>query len=444
MSVIGYILGSLSIRNFCFAYFFLAPFFINQGMRLPLGPIFLASYMFSGSIVLLQIAKALCSFSHRVAMGKLSAVVLSLAFICSLSVAVNTPGNFLDFDKQFFRYLKFLLPALSCLVMVRIWRREDLSRLYTLAFVLGMVSLLLTATQIAFDIPPVLEDRRYSAFFRDSNHFAILINLLLCFTLPIGIRRILEGGGGAGYPLLNFILMAALGLTGSRSGFLIAAVLAAAAILATRSLKLNLALGALILPFLFLFVAVVESRYAGGRAAMSDLGRIWTYLAGFNMVRENPLFGVGFGNVLDVFQQYGHVYALFIGRPLDIHNAFLEIFAESGILAFLLFSLLMGVPFGRLVRRVASDSRRFYPLADLVGLNIIMVYIIHGMVYPEYLGLDGFWVYYSVVILIMRARIQDPDFEFRLFADDGRGTPSQGGSERAPEAGDDVKNPGKM
>lgn len=413
--VAAYILATASIRNFCLAYFLLAPFFLNQGMRFPLGPIFMAGYLFSLPIVLLTIARALCSFQHVVRFSRLTAVVLALALTCLVSVLVNTPENLLRFEKHFFWYLKFLIPALCFLVMVRVWRREDISRLYSLLFCLVSFSLLLMATQFAFDIPPSLEPSRMSAFFRDSNHFALLLNVLLAFTLPIGIQRIMSGKAGLGYPIINLVLLAAIGMTGSRSGFLITALMAGASILATRAWRVNIGMAALALPFLLFMVAVVRSRYVEGQAALSDMGRLWTYLTGINIVRENPFLGVGFGNILDRFQDYGQVYALLIGRPMDIHNAFLEIFAESGVIAFVLFTLLMGVPFVRLARRVAADSRDFYPLADLVGLNICLIYTVHGMVYPEFLGHDEFWAYYSVVILILRERIRDPQFRIRLF-----------------------------
>lgn len=431
--VAAFILATASIRNFCLAYFLVAPFFINQGVRLPLGPIFLAGYLFSLPIVLLTVAQALCSFRHVVRFGKLTALVLALALVCMVSVLANTPENLLRFEKHFFWYLKALIPALCFLVMVRVWKREDISRLYSLLFCLVSFSLVLTVTQIAFDIPPALEHGRLSSFFRDSNHFAVLLNVLLAFTLPIGIQRMLEGRSGIGYPILNLILLAAVGSTSSRSGFLITALLAGVSILATRRWKVTLTLGTLALPFIGLMAAVLSSRYTSGQAVMSDMGRIWTYLTGLNIIRENPFLGVGFGNILDSYREYGQVYALLMGQPMDIHNAFLGIFAESGVFAFILYALLIGVPFVRLARRVASDSRDFYPLADLVGLNICIIYIVHAMVYPEYLGLDEFWAYYSVVILILRERIRDPGFRIRLF-----------GAGPAGEAGRVLEAPGSV
>jgi O-antigen ligase len=187
-------------------------------------------------------------------------------------------------------------------------------------------------------------------------------------------------GGRAHGCLLR--VLAVLVLTGSRSGFLTAALLLGVSLLATRSWKLNLVLSAAALPVLVAFVVVIESRYSGGKAALSDMGRLWTYLAAVEMIKANPFLGVGFGNILDAYQDYGRIYAALMGRPLDIHNAFLEIFAESGVVALILYTLLLGVPFMRLARRVAADSRDSYPLVDLVGLNICIIYIVHGMVYP--------------------------------------------------------------
>lgn len=433
IQVLGYLLGSLSIRNLSFAYFFMAPFFLNQGLRYPLGPIFLAGYLMSLPILVLAASRALCNLDYRATLSRPAWIVLGLAAACMASVAINTPHNLGRFEKSFFWYLKFLIPALCFLIMSREWRREDFSRLYTLLFTLVLLSLGMTVTQAVVDIPPIIEQGRFSSFFRDSNHYAVLLNVLIAFTLPIGVSRLLVGSHRIGYILLNLVLLVAVGLTGSRSGFLTTALLIGISVLATRSWRINLSLAAAVTPILIFFVLVVQQRYTGGKAALSDLGRLWTYMAALNMIAANPLSGVGFGNILDVFQEYGRLYAALIGRPMDIHNAFLEIFAEAGVVGFTFFSILILYPTWKLGRRAAVDSRHYYPMADLAGFNIAMVFLVHGMVYPEYLGRDDFWVYWSLVIALLRARIRDPGFEFRLFAD-----------LRSPAAGPSGNGPGKL
>jgi O-antigen ligase len=409
---LGFLLGSLNIRNLCFAYFFLAPFFINQGERLPLGAVFGAGYLFSLPIVALFLASRLTAFSPGIKFDKVTWVVSGLLLICFLSVAWNTPWNLLQFDRIFFWYLKFLLPASCFLIMVRVWKVQDLPRLYHLVFILGLLSLLVALMQVAFDFPPMADKGRISSFFRDSNGYALTLDIFLAFSFPLMIWRILRNRPYQAYAFLNAILLITIGFTGSRGCFLITASIMAVSILATRKWKFVFKLALIVSPFLILFSSVFVNRYSAG-ASMSDKGRLWSYLMGIEIVRDRPLLGVGYGNVLDVFGQYGRIYEYMLGKALNIHNAFLEIFAESGVAAFVLYCLLICVPGTILARRVIKDSPVNYPLADLAGLNIVATFFIYGLFFPQFLGHDNFWVYYSVVILLMRARIRDPDFHFR-------------------------------
>jgi O-antigen ligase len=126
------------------------------------------------------------------------------------------------------------------------------------------------------------------------------------------------------------------------------------------------------------------------------------------MIRENPLLGIGFGNVLERFGEFGKLFSFAMGRPLEIHNAFLEVFAEGGVGAFLIFAAMLFIPFGILFKRAGFPALEGYPLLSIAGLNIIFGIIIYCFFYPEFLGHDDFWAYFVLVFLILRSKEEIP------------------------------------
>jgi O-antigen ligase len=78
--------------------------------------------------------------------------------------------------------------------------------------------------------------------------------------------------------------------------------------------------------------AVLAQRFADGDSS----GRTDLWAAAFNMVAARPWTGVGLGNYPVVSVQYMDAATtqteLFIGAPRTVHNAFIEVYAELGVI----------------------------------------------------------------------------------------------------------------
>src|SRR5690606_20636929 len=100
-----------------------------------------------------------------------------------------------------------------------------------------------------------------------------------------------------------------------------------------------------LVPLLLVFFVILGgglfARYLGDNSgfgtSLSDLGRILTYTVGFNIIADKPMWGIGFANIVTVYESYGFEQLLLLGRPMGIHNAILEIFAEEGVFGVILY-----------------------------------------------------------------------------------------------------------
>ncbi|WP_330631812.1 O-antigen ligase family protein [Halocatena halophila] len=103
---------------------------------------------------------------------------------------------------------------------------------------------------------------------------------------------------------------------------------------------------------------------------LSNLGiRFQQYLAGLRIFVDHPLLGIGGMNYVAVADQYGVVQPAQYATPLPIHNIYILLLAETGIVGLILFFGTLGYVcvYGfRLAWQFDAD--RLYVMATLAGL----------------------------------------------------------------------------
>jgi O-antigen ligase len=124
---------------------------------------------------------------------------------------------------------------------------------------------------------------------------------------------------------------------------------------------------------------------------MALRGRASASLAAFEMIRSHPLFGVGLNNYNNLFPQYSKLSGLAIDTETEAHNLYLEVAAETGLVGFTVFLVII-VSSGNTILRA---RKRFLAAGqeDMVGLTTgfgvgFLAYMfaatfIHGA-YPRY------------------------------------------------------------
>ncbi len=403
VSRLAWLLDAINIRNLCFLYFLVTPFFLDRKNSLAITLLFGAGYVLSALIVMLALGERLSALSHRIRYSSMTLLVAALVFVSMFSVAVNTPAHLLSPSLVYFKYGKLVLPALVFFVMVRIWDRRDLPKLARLLLTFGILSLCLSFIELIVQAGgPKGFSRIGSWVVGDANKYAVVLNILYGFLLAEFISRKMSGLRASMVGWLILLVAVGVLLTQSRGGVLAFVIVTFTCLFASRSRRMIQWGIGMMIPFAVLVFLVFLYRYSQpGSVELSDLGRIWTYIVAWNAIQKNPLFGVGFGNTDRMYDKYGPEYELLMGLPMDVHNTVLEVFAQQGIVGLVVFLTFIFLPFTILIRRIIVLSRTHYPLEEVVALVIPMSFLLYGMISHQYIANEFFWAYISFTTIVM-------------------------------------------
>lgn len=418
-SPVAYFLDRFNIRNLCLLYFFVAPMLQDNADTNVLRIVLMVGYAISGSILLLAFADRLSRFSDGIRFTGMSLIVLGMIALCFLTIAINTPKLLFSPGAYYFKYLKLVFPVACFFVMSRLWTIRDANKLYGILLASGACALAFLVPEYLFLYKEGAVIPRLASFFVDSNKYALFLNVIYAFTLPLLIRGRLQGRGVALEALIIAALVLQLFLTQSRGGMITNGVITVACFLPRPARKVALSAWPVFMVIALLFVAGVVARYLGSAegsqlAQMSNFLRILTYSVGRNIIMDRPFLGIGFANIMQAYDRYGVEESVMMTGPMSIHNATLEIFAEEGFFGMVFYLLLMFVPIYFLVRKIRGALREGrYPVIELAALGIPMAFFGYGLTSPNYLPDDFFWVYMSFTMLVIRTPVP-PGFELRI------------------------------
>ena len=226
---------------------------------------------------------------------------------------------------------------------------------------------------------------RITSFLYHYNSLAGYLNLVLPFGLGAMIAARDNGLKATGFLALS-LGAAALSLTGSRGGMLaaIGVLVLAAWKLVPRRVNFFWILAAVVVA-----VGVVLLLHQGATSAQGDtaierlqgvddftqLSRFALWGAAVLMFRSNMLIGAGYGNFRYLYNDY---IPAIPGGQLDAHNLYLQLLAETGLIGFLAFFLMLNGFF----RRGYVLARVNDPVYQMVGIGVcgaIIAFLIHGL-----------------------------------------------------------------
>lgn len=233
------------------------------------------------------------------------------------------------------RFLFWLAIFAAALALLAVLDYHDLIRLPTLKTLQAVERDQATGRDV------IIRRLQATGPFHDPNDFCVL--------LVVGIMLVLYGLTEARHGLARVawigplvVLFYALALTQSRGGFL--ALLGGLSVfLLTRfGWTLTLALGACLLPVLFVAFAGRQTDISASAGTGQERIQIWS--DGLMLFRTAPVFGVGMNE-----------YEIFVGHVA--HNSYLQAFTELGVLGGTLF---LGAFFLALtaLRRMGTEGRR--------------------------------------------------------------------------------------
>ena len=256
--------------------------------------------------------------------------------------------------------------------------------------------------------PKQLEDLepwtgRITSVLNYSNSLAGFLNLIL----PIALGAILIPVSARLRSVAVAALVCCAGalvLTASRGGFAcFLAVLLLGAIYVARqaSSRRWLLIGGVITGALalVLFFGLVRAPWVEEDQSAAMRLLFWGVAA--TLFLRSPLVGVGFGNFRDLYSIPGIAPGVF-----DVHNLYLQLLSETGLLGFVSFGCLAVLAIRRCLRNLRQNDASLQTIVNFAALGAVVSLLLHGfvdflfIVSPQFTAL--FWLILGLVAVADR------------------------------------------
>lgn len=295
-------------------------------------------WRFSYYIALAMFIGCLFNFKREIRIVKAREIYLLIlmwftwlvSFIFALSQEVALP-----------RMIEFSKVVLIALTIIALTRTQKKLRYLLLAIILSMGFLGVKGAMRAVFFGWKVTGPTYSMM-ADNNDFALGLIMVLPWFVYMGLseKKLINKL----FFILQFpLIIIAIIYTHSRGGFIgLCAVILTLAFNAKKKILALFALGIAVLSFFIWAPQEYKERiqtiktYEEDASAMS---RIYAWRAALSMIKDRPLTGVGPGK--ESFRYATPIYAFYSGGAAVAHNSYLELAADSGIPAILLFLLLL-------------------------------------------------------------------------------------------------------
>ena len=321
------------------------------------------------------------------------AIALLVTGLLSVPLAME-PG------RAFESLIEYLKVILIFIVMVNVVRTEKRLRALILMVLLVSCVLSMAALNDYAKGNLALEGRRIAGLigglFSNPNDLALhLVTMIpISLTLALGVRGVLKKFS---YAATSMLLMAGLVATFSRGGFL--GFVCVMAFLVWKLARRNrVLLGAVALTIILATIALAPSAYRSRITTTSDdsaVARTDDLKRSILVAANHPIFGVGMDN-----------YIIYSNLNKATHNAYTQVAAEMGLVAFLIYLGFLITPFKRLreIERaglaVKRKPRSYYLAVGLQGslVGYMVVSFFASVAYQWY-------VYYLVAYAICMQRL---------------------------------------
>jgi putative inorganic carbon (HCO3(-)) transporter len=300
---------------------------------------FLAPLRHVRSMLMLAGVVLLSFFVHKIFRREpIHAVARKQDLLMLALLAIVPTSNLVNFrmGASFTGFMDFLTVYFLYFMIVNIVDDYDKLRLFSWVTVFCIFGVAVDGVIQRFrgvdflGIEPVLGRIRYVGIMSDPNDFALALVSFLPFTLAGILDKSLPKYRRAGLLGMIAVLLAGIYFADSRGGFL-----ALLAILTIFSFKRWGVLRGSLVGLFFIIVGIVLSPSRMDQLSpyeSSAEGRVEAWVAGLNMLKHHPIFGVGFKN-----------FIIFHFRAA--HSAYVNCFAELGFVGYFVWLALIVVSF---------------------------------------------------------------------------------------------------
>ena len=414
--------------------------FVYKDFRIPN----MAGYALLGMALLLTVV----SSRSLMIKGDLTVPFVFLALFCTLEITISYT---IDGITSFVMYV----PAFALCVMIIALSRPDNKQLDNVIRIWIVLALLYSLLMIAIKVMPAIYYsilRRFMSYdSRSMNDFAIsngygfmlganavLADYIIAFPFLILINKLLRSSKL--FVKENLMTICILGIfflavfVANRKSelltlFIVCVILAFSRTNSIEKSQQQKNIVRVLVLVLLMFFAVAFLYNAGllGRYgafidrllfntsnSMNKLdissGRTRLWGIAWNLFRENPILGIGWGGFAQFVPttlQSGHVD---IFTVKNVHNCYLQLLCETGIVGFIVFVVLVGYILFVMIRRQKrlnkDASLKKYQMINSACIGYQLFFLIVSAIDPCIYKLI-FWIFYSISIIISDACVSE-------------------------------------
>lgn len=303
------------------------------------------------------------------------------------------PGSYSDTKIWFIRASCYIFMAI---VSVHVFDKKDLQTI-------GWVIVFIAVTNAVYSYFQLgLGEEGRSSHFHDRNlfsRFQVIAYSFLLIDWLIKSKKIYDFR-----ILFMIIILGSMVHQQSRSGLLMFIISTGFILIHTKNKRIivsGIVVGAFVVSVIAAPV-IYRLKYTDEAVAnYSDFGRISTMVAGVNMIKDKPIIGIGYFNSLYEFKHYQQKSLIGFKGMSTIHNVYVSIWAELGIVGLLLFLYLNIGLFIKIYKKIWHKGVTFKEVRNEVFYSLILlIYLFHGLVYHSF-DYEAFYWYYIVFAIIV-------------------------------------------
>jgi O-antigen ligase len=306
-------------------------------------------------------------------------------------------------DKMpFYNWLKLIVPFVFCFFMLQNMRFTDIRRICLVLTAFACLNLFVAFFEMLLNSGNLVTTH-ISAAFSDRNllaRFLIIVHIFLCIEFLGQEKHRLFSFK----PLILAAIFVCIVMLMSRSGYLLYLFSTVMIFLNYKSAKLKKLLPVFVAAAVVLFGAMFMIRVRTEKMNISnasDIGRAGTMLAGIRMIKAHPVTGIGYSMANGRFTEFQDRHFPGISDMQTIHNAYINAWAEAGLLglaAFLALNAGILLPLRKACRTLPFGKKKLHLFCYLS----LSIYLIHGVFYHTFDYEGIYWVIIACSLIILR------------------------------------------
>jgi O-antigen ligase len=333
----------------------------------------------------------------RIQVSKYGILMILYLLLAFLSMILNGAVDI------FYHLFRLLIPLGFGLLYGYLYTIKDLKSIIYGLTIFGLINVLMAYPLYGLSSISPDQYMPQSGFFNDRNGFARYLSIINVFFLieflqsKKSVKKFFDG-------VFILLIFGSVLIQFSRSGYIVYFISTAIVLFMTGSGKIRKTAAILLPIILLLFGSFTIARIKADKMSIvnaSDIGRIYVFKAGINMIKAHPIKGIGYDMTPSRLKEFADNKLPGFNGLEAIHNGYVAIWAEMGIVTLIVFCvlnyMLMHNTMKQFLRLGFSEGKYF-----LFVFTAILILMIDALFLPNYDYENIYWIIVALGVIVLR------------------------------------------